>query len=45
MGEQGVLDAKCLAEANDGQYLPVETEVELREALEKTLGCPMVTQR
>jgi Ca-activated chloride channel homolog len=45
MGEQGVLDAKCLAETNGGQYLPVETEVELREALEKTLGCPMVTQR
>jgi Ca-activated chloride channel homolog len=45
MGEQGILDAKCLAEANGGQYFPVETEVELREALEKTLGCPMVRQR
>jgi Ca-activated chloride channel family protein len=42
-GESGVLDAKCLAEKNGGLYLPVETEQELRQALEKTLGCPMVT--
>ena len=44
MGDQGILDAKCLAEKNGGQYVPVDTLAGLREALEKTLGCPMVTQ-
>jgi Ca-activated chloride channel homolog len=44
MGDQGILDAKCLAEKNGGQYLPVDTLAGLREALEKTLGCPMVTE-
>jgi len=43
IGEKGILDAKCLAEKNGGQYVPVETLAGLREALEKTLGCPMVT--
>ncbi|MGB6428673.1 MAG: VWA domain-containing protein [Methyloceanibacter sp.] len=43
-GGQGFLDAKCLAERNGGLYLPVETEAELREALEKTLACPMTTE-
>jgi Ca-activated chloride channel family protein len=44
MGDQGILDAKCLAERNGGQYLPVDSLAALREALEKTLGCPMVTR-
>lgn len=44
MGDQGIIDAKCLAEKNGGQFLPVDTLAGLREALEKTLGCPMVTQ-
>jgi Ca-activated chloride channel family protein len=44
MGEQSVLETKCLAERNGGLYLTVETEDELREAFEKTLGCPMVTE-
>jgi Ca-activated chloride channel homolog len=44
IGDQGILDAKCLAEKNGGQYVPVDTLAGLREALEKTLGCPMVTQ-
>ena len=44
MGDQGIIDAKCLAEKNGGQYLPVDTLAGLREALEKTLGCPMVTE-
>ncbi len=44
MGDQGILDAKCLAEMNGGQYLPVDSLAGLREALERTLGCPMVTQ-
>ena len=43
MGEQSALEAKCLAERNGGLYLPVETQDELMDALEKTLGCPMVT--
>ena len=42
-GEQSVLEARCLAERNRGLYLTVETEDELMEALQKTLGCPMVT--
>jgi Ca-activated chloride channel family protein len=44
MGEQSLLETKCLAERNDGLYLTVETEDELREAFEKTLCCPMVTE-
>jgi Ca-activated chloride channel family protein len=43
-GEQSVVEAKCLAERNRGLYLTVETEEELMQALEKTLGCPMVTR-
>lgn len=43
-GEQSVVEAKCLAERNRGLYLTVETEDELMDALEKTLGCPMVTE-
>jgi Ca-activated chloride channel family protein len=45
MGEQSLLDVKCLAEKNGGLYLAVESEDELITALERTLGCPMVTQR
>jgi len=41
MGEQRVLDAKCL-EQNGG--LTVETQDELKDAVEETLGCPMVTE-
>ena len=44
MGEQSLLDVKCLAEKNGGLYLPVESEDELIAALERTLGCPMVTE-
>jgi hypothetical protein len=44
MGDQGILDAKCLADTNGGQYLPVDSLDGLREALERTLGCPMVTR-
>jgi Ca-activated chloride channel family protein len=44
VGEQSILDAKCLAEQNGGLYLTAETQDELREAIEKTLGCPMVTE-
>jgi hypothetical protein len=45
MGEQSLLYMKCLAEKNVGLYLAVETEEELINALERTLGCPIVTLR
>jgi Ca-activated chloride channel family protein len=44
MGEQSILEAKCLAETNRGLYLRVDTPDELLQALDKTLGCPMVTK-
>ncbi|MGA7456174.1 MAG: vWA domain-containing protein [Methyloceanibacter sp.] len=43
-GEQSILDVKCLAEANGGLYITAESEEELVEALEKTLGCPMLSR-
>ncbi|HEX2447953.1 MAG TPA: VWA domain-containing protein [Methyloceanibacter sp.] len=42
--EQNILEARCLAERNGGLYISVETQDELLEALEKTLGCPMTTE-
>lgn len=44
-GEQSILDVKCLAERNGGLYVNADAEQELAEALEKTLGCPMLSQR
>jgi Ca-activated chloride channel homolog len=44
-GEQSIVETKCLAEQNGGVYIPVETEDELASAFEKTLGCPMISQR
>jgi Ca-activated chloride channel family protein len=44
-GETSILDAKCLAEKNGGLYITASAEQELIEALEKTLGCPMLSQR
>jgi len=43
-GEQSILDAKCLADANGGLYINAESRQDLVEALEKTLGCPMLSQ-
>ena len=43
-GEQAVVETKCLAEETGGLYTTVETEQELTDVLEKTLGCPMVTR-
>ena len=43
-GDQSILDAKCLAEKNAGLYITAENEDDLLGAIEKTLGCPMVTQ-
>jgi Ca-activated chloride channel homolog len=44
-GEQSILDVKCLADQNGGLYVSADTEQDLAEALEKTLGCPMLSQR
>ena len=43
-GEQSILDAKCLAERNGGLYITADAEEDLVEALEKTLGCPMLSE-
>ena len=44
-GEQSITETKCLAEQNNGLYITVETEDELAAAFEKTLGCPMISER
>ena len=44
-GEQSILDAKCLAEQNGGLYISAESKQDLIDALEKTLGCPMLSER
>jgi Ca-activated chloride channel homolog len=44
-GEQSILQAKCLAEQSGGLYITVDTEQDLVGALEKTLDCPMISQR
>jgi Ca-activated chloride channel family protein len=44
-GEESILGAKCLADENGGLYIAAVTKDDLVEALEKTLGCPMVTDR
>jgi Ca-activated chloride channel family protein len=44
-GEQSILDVKCLADQNGGLYITAESEQDLIEALEKTLGCPMLSHR
>ena len=43
-GEQSILDVRCLAEQNGGLYVAAENEDELEQALEKTLGCPMLSE-
>ena len=43
-GEQSIIEAKCLAESNGGLYVTADAEQELTEALEKTLGCPMLSE-
>lgn len=45
MGEQSIGEVKCLADQNGGLYITAESEQDLVEALEKTLGCPMLSQR
>jgi len=44
-GEQSLLDTECLAEQNGGLYIGVESEDDLAKALERTLSCPMLSER
>jgi hypothetical protein len=44
-GEQSIIEAKCLAEKNNGLYITAETQEDLLAALERTLDCPMISQR
>jgi Ca-activated chloride channel family protein len=40
----GPFKSRCLADETGGEYLSAETEEELIEALQKTLGCPFITK-
>jgi Ca-activated chloride channel homolog len=44
-GENSILDAKCLAQENNGLYLSTENKDDLVAALKATLDCPMLSQR
>jgi Ca-activated chloride channel homolog len=44
-GEQSIGEAKCLAERNNGLYVTARSQEDLVTALEKTLDCPMISQR
>ncbi len=43
--EQGITDMKCLAEQTGGQFIGVDSIDELVNALNRTLGCPLITKR
>ena len=43
-GENSILDAKCLAEVNNGLYLSAENRDDLTAALKATLECPMISE-
>jgi Ca-activated chloride channel homolog len=43
-GEQSIVEAKCLAERNNGLYITAQSEEDLVAAFEKTLNCPMTSQ-
>lgn len=43
LGPDGIFEARCLADETGGLYIATETTDELIAALEKTLGCPLVT--
>jgi Ca-activated chloride channel family protein len=42
---ESVLDMMCLAEQNNGLFISADSKQELIEALEKTLDCPVISQR
>ena len=41
--EQSILDVRCLAEETGGLYVTAESQEDLVEAFERTLGCPMMS--
>ncbi|HUU66019.1 MAG TPA: VWA domain-containing protein [Methyloceanibacter sp.] len=43
-GAQSALDVQCLAEATGGLYIAAQSQEELVDAFEKTLGCPMMSE-
>ncbi len=43
-GGQSAIDLRCLAEATGGLYIGTNSQEELVEAFQKTLGCPMMSQ-
>jgi Ca-activated chloride channel family protein len=45
LGSDGVFASRCLADETGGLYVAAETTEELVEALEKTLACPLVSDR
>ena len=45
VGEGSILDTKCLAEQNGGLHITAETQEEIADAFERTLGCPMISER
>ena len=42
---ESVLDMMCLAEQNNGLFISADSKQELIEVLEKTLDCPIISQR
>lgn len=44
-GENSILDAKCLAQENNGLYFSTENKNDLVAALKATLDCPMLSRR
>jgi Ca-activated chloride channel family protein len=42
---ESVLDMMCLAEQNNGLFISADSKQELIEALDKTLDCPVISQR
>jgi Ca-activated chloride channel family protein len=44
MGEGSILDTRCLAELNGGLYITADTQEEIADAFERTLGCPMISE-
>jgi Ca-activated chloride channel family protein len=43
LGSEGRFEARCLADETGGLYVATETADELAAALEKVLGCPIVS--
>jgi Ca-activated chloride channel family protein len=44
-GAQSAIDVRCLAETTGGHFIQTDSQEELVEAFQKTLGCPMMSRR